>query len=72
MLTRAILKSYLLEMPPGHIFDLTYKLFADVFPPGEPDAAAREMLHAFAEECGCDAFNHQAEGRYDLTRRWAA
>jgi hypothetical protein len=72
MLTRAILKSYLLDMAPGHIFDLTYKLFADVFPPGEPDAAAREMLRAFAGECGCDAVNHPAEGRYDLTRRRAA
>jgi hypothetical protein len=33
---------------------------------------AREVLRAFADECGCDAVNHQAEGRYDLTRRCAA
>jgi hypothetical protein len=69
MLIPAILKSYLLDMPGGHIFDLTYPLFADVFPPGEPDAAAREQLCAFAEECGCDAVNNQAEGRWELTRR---
>jgi hypothetical protein len=69
MLTRDILKSYLLEMPRGHIFDLTYKLFADVFPPGEPDLAAREKLRVLAEECGCDVVSSTAEGRYELTRR---
>jgi hypothetical protein len=69
MLTRDVLRSYLLEMPRGHIFDLTYKLFADVFPPGEPDAAAREKLRVLAEECDCDAVNNKAEGRFELTRR---
>ncbi len=69
MLTRAVLKSYLLDMPRGHIFDLTYKLFADVFPPGEPDASARQKLHALAEECGFDVANNAAEGRFELTRR---
>ena len=56
-------------MPRGHIFDLTYKLFADVFPPGEPDASARQKLHALAEECGFDVANNAAEGRFELTRR---
>jgi hypothetical protein len=69
MLTRDILKNYLIEMPRGHIFDLTYKLFAAVFPPGEPDVAAREKLRVLAEECGCDVVNSTAEGRYELTRR---
>ena len=69
MLTRDVLKSYLLEMPGGHIFDLTYSLFTDVFPPGEPDVAAREKLRVLAEECDCDAVNNTAEGRYELTRR---
>lgn len=69
MLTEAVLKSYLLDMPSGHIFDLTYSLFADVFPPGEPDAAAREQLRVLAGECGCDLVNNKAEGRYELTRR---
>jgi hypothetical protein len=42
MPTLDILKSSLLDMPRGHIFDLTYNLFADVFPlAGEPDAAAQ-------------------------------
>ena len=69
MLTRAVLKSYLLEMPRGHIFDLTYKIFADLFPPGEPDAAAREQLRVLAAECDCDVVNDKIEGRYELTRR---
>ena len=53
MLTRDVLKSYLLEMPRGHIFDLTYKLFADVFPPGEPDQDARLRALTFAKANGC-------------------
>jgi hypothetical protein len=69
MLTHDVLKSYLLEMPGGHIFDLTYSLFADVFPPGEPDVAAREKLRVLAEECDCDVVNNKAEGRFELTRR---
>jgi len=69
MPTREVLKSYLLEMPRGHIFDLTYKLFADLFPPGEPHASSREQLRLLAEECDCDVGNDQAEGRFELTRR---
>jgi hypothetical protein len=55
-------------MPRGHIFDLTYKLFADVFPPGEPDASSRAQLRLLAEECDCDVVNNRAEGRFELTR----
>jgi hypothetical protein len=69
MLTRDVLKSYLAEMPRGHIFDLTYALFADAFPPGEPDPIARAALHAFADECSCDLKNNVVEGHYELTRR---
>jgi hypothetical protein len=69
MLTRDVLKNYLLEMPRGHIFDLTYTLFADLFPPGEPDASSREQLRLLAGECDCDIVNDQAEGRFELTRR---
>ncbi|HEX4554425.1 MAG TPA: hypothetical protein VH249_10595 [Xanthobacteraceae bacterium] len=69
MLTRDVLKSYLREMPRGHIFDLTYKLLAELFPPGEPDASSREQLRLLAEECDCDVVNNEAEGRFELTRR---
>jgi len=69
MLTRDVLKSYLAEMPRGHIFDLTYALFADAFPPGEPDPIARAALQAFARECGCELKNNVLEARYELIRR---
>ncbi len=69
MLTCEVLKSYLVAMPRGHVFDLTYGQFADVFPPGEPDAMARTALHRFAQQCGCDLNNNVGEQRYELTRR---
>jgi hypothetical protein len=68
MLTRDVLKSYLAEMPRGHIFDLTYALFADAFPPGEPDPIARAALQAFARECNCELKNNVLEARYELIR----
>lgn len=69
MLTKEALKSYLLDMPRGHVFDLTYVQFAEIFPPGEPDAAAREGLRRFAVECGCDLNNNPGECRFELARR---
>ena len=69
MLTPEVLKRYLRDMPRGHVFDLTYALFADVFPPGEPDIGARDNLRLFAQECGCDLKNNADDGRYELTRR---
>jgi hypothetical protein len=67
MLTEAALKSYLLDMPSGHIFDLTYELFAGMFPPDEKDARAE--LDALAAECNCQVIDNKAEGRFELTRR---
>lgn len=67
MLTEAVLKSYLLDMPGGHIFDLTYDLFSQAFPPG--DAASRAKLETFAVECNCEVIDNKAERRFELTRR---
>jgi hypothetical protein len=69
MLTSEVLKSYLAEMPQGHVFDLTYAQFAEIFPPGEPDPGAREALRQFAQACGCDLHHNAGDGRYELTRR---
>lgn len=69
MLTRDVLKSYLVDMPSGHVFDLSYGQFAEIFPPGEPDPFARSALRAFANECGCGLRQNVAEYRYELTRR---
>ncbi len=68
-LTRDVLRSYLGEMPGGHIFDLPYGQFADLFPPGEPDPFARAALRSFADECGCDVVQVVAEARYALRKR---
>lgn len=69
MLTEAVLKSYLLEMPSGHIFDLTYALLADVFPPGNSDPTSLAKLERLAAECNCSVVENKAEGRFELTRR---
>jgi hypothetical protein len=69
MLPRDVLKSYLLDMPSGHIFDLPYRLFASVFPPGQPDKAARESLITLAEECQCDIKTIADEERIELIKR---
>lgn len=68
-LTSDVLRRYLREMPPGHIFDLPYAQFADLFPPGEPDPFARAALRALANECGCDLVQIVAEERYELRKR---
>jgi hypothetical protein len=69
MLTEAVLKSYLLGMPSGHVFDLTYELFAGMFPTGETNTDARAKLDALAAECNCKVVDNKAEGRFELTRR---
>jgi hypothetical protein len=69
MLPRDVLKSYLLDMPSGHIFDLPYHLFASVFPPGAPDKGARESLSKLAEECQCDVKTIPDEERIELIKR---
>ncbi len=69
MLTAEVLRSYLIEMRSGHIFDLSYAQFTEIFPPGEPDAISRAALREFAESCGCDLTHNDADGRYELTRR---
>ncbi|HZD90528.1 MAG TPA: hypothetical protein VE224_10540 [Pseudolabrys sp.] len=68
MLTEDVLKRYLADMPQGHIFDLPYTQFAQLFPPGEPDAGAREQLRRMAADCGCDLVNVADEERYELIR----
>ena len=69
VLTRDVLKSYLKDMPSGHVFDLSYGYVADLFPPGEPDPGARDQLRRFAEECGCNLMNNPRDHRYELTKR---
>jgi hypothetical protein len=69
MLPSDVLKSYLKDMPGGHIFDLPYDLFAAVFPPGHTDKGARESLTKLAEECQCDVKTIPDERRIELIKR---
>ena len=69
MLTPDILKSYLLEMPRGHIFELRYDLFATVFPPGSSDRAAWAALEALAAACGFVVKDVADERRIEMIKR---
>lgn len=69
MLTEDVLKGYLMDMPRGHIFDLPYSQFAQLYPPGEPDAPARDRLRQLADACGCDLVQVADEKCYEFIRR---
>ncbi len=69
MLTPDVLKSYLREMPRGHIFDLRYDLFSAVFPPGASDRAAWAALKALADACDIVVKDFADEQRIELIKR---
>jgi hypothetical protein len=41
------------EMKPGNFAAIHHDVFADLFPPGEPDVNARAACLRFAEQHGC-------------------
>ena len=41
------------QMEPGKYVSIHHDLFAELFPPGEPDERAREACLKFAHEHGC-------------------
>lgn len=41
------------EMEPGKFAPIHHDLFADLFPPGEPDDQARQACCVFARKHGC-------------------
>jgi hypothetical protein len=50
------------EMKPGNFAAIHHELFADLFPPGEPDECAREACLAFAQQHGCWIENKVGQG----------
>ena len=68
-LTPDVLKSYLREMPRGHIFDLSYELFAALFPPGASNRKPWGRLRALAAECDFELRDFAAEQRIELAKR---
>jgi hypothetical protein len=49
------LKTKLTEMAPGNYAAIHYDLYADFFPPGEPDQRAREACHTTPSQRHLDA-----------------
>jgi hypothetical protein len=47
------LKGQVQGMQPGKYARVPYDVYADLFPPGEPDQSAREACYNFAKSLGC-------------------
>ncbi len=50
------------EIKPGNRAAIHHDLFANLFPPGEPDARAREACYKFALQHGCRIENKPGQG----------
>jgi hypothetical protein len=61
-MTLAELGTRLNEMRPGQFAAIHHDLFADLFPPGEPDDNARTACLAFARQHGCRIENKPSQG----------
>ncbi len=49
-------------MEPGKFAAIHHDLFADLFPPGEPDQGARQACYDFARQHGCRIENKPGQG----------
>ena len=47
------LKQALVGLEAGKYASIHYDLYADLFPPGEPDERARAVCYEFAKSLGC-------------------
>ena len=59
--TLSDLGAALKALAPGMALCMHHDLFADLFPPGEPDDNARGAAHEFAKANGCTIDNRPAE-----------
>jgi hypothetical protein len=57
------------ELPAGQAAHVPYEVFAELFPPGEPDDDARERAYRFAKENGCIIDNRPASGEVLFAKR---
>jgi hypothetical protein len=55
--TLAEVKAQIDDCPDGGAVGLPYDVYADLFPPGEPDHNAREAAFNFAKANGCTIDN---------------
>jgi hypothetical protein len=70
-MTRDELKADLDALTPGGHFSISYDLFAEIFPPGLQDDAAREACSALADECHCEIGNVPGENKVFFTKQAA-
>ena len=59
-MTREEFGDLLRGLPVGQTGTLPYTIYADFFPPGEPDQNARSRAFDFAKERGCEIDNRPA------------
>jgi hypothetical protein len=55
------LKAKLASLQPGQMAGIHHDVYADLFPPGEPDENARAACYGFAKAQGCRIENKSAE-----------
>jgi len=49
------------QLTPGQGAHLAYDAYRELFPPGEPDEAARARAYGFARSHSCQIENHRSE-----------
>jgi hypothetical protein len=57
-MTLAELETTLKQLRPGEGAHIPYEMFAELFPPGEPDEQARVRAYEFARASSCQIENH--------------
>jgi hypothetical protein len=55
------LEDVLKQLNPGQEARVAYDIYGELFPPGEPDEAARARAYAFARSHSCQIENHPGE-----------
>jgi len=55
------LREALVGLVHGQRASVTYDVYTEIFPPGEPDVLARKMCYEFARSLGCRIENHISE-----------
>jgi hypothetical protein len=68
----ALLSERLGKLSPGERTALPYSVYGTLFPPGEPDDAARVAAFVFARDHGCVIENQPAARQVVFTRKIAA
>jgi hypothetical protein len=57
------------ELPADQAAHVPYEVFAELFPPGEPDDDARERAYRFAKKMAVSSITVRRQARYCLQRR---